>query len=365
MVECPCPPPNHHIEGGAQNHRPACPKQPQSSPHWAASVTAAALILGLTACGGNDDTPSPPPAVGTEQAINTTNATQVAGEALHSILLPMGGFDSLVESNFIFIAAPPSTSVRAKLLRLASAAGKVQPQAAVSVNTACGTNGQLRRTVSQAVQGKLTVGDFAEVQFDACVQDGVESVGKGREVVTAVNDSQRSFTVQGELTGFGSSGTGVVVLASGPYSLATDRTNPAQAKVTVSADSAINVERRINQQAVAAYSLEGLKRTIELDSAAGGAILFDINYTAKGRFPQLGSTQFQITTPGKLGINDDGDFIGTIKVVSSDSSSLRLTFQEGSADTLRLDLDVNGDGTIDQTQSLTLDELLRLILVAQ
>jgi hypothetical protein len=328
-------------------HRPAV--------HWAA----AALALGLAACGGDDDAPA---AAATNLAINAANADRVAGEAIHSFGLAVGGLDSVVADNFVLEGVPATAALKTRLLRAAPAGGGFRPQAVSSSTSApCATSGQSTITLSQAAARKLAVGDFAEVQFDACVQIALESVGKAREVVTAVNATQTVFEAHGELTGFGSTDAGVTTLETGPYDLSFDRTNAAFAKISSSSDKAINVERRINQRANAAYSLTALKRSVEGDVAAN-AILFKFSYTASGSFPVLGATRFQIDTPQNLALLAGGGITGAVKVAGVDGSSLLLTFLGDNVNSVRLDLDANGDGTIDQTQTRTADALLNLVL---
>jgi spore coat protein U-like protein len=216
--------------------------------------------------------------------------------------------------------------------------------------------------LSQATERKLAVGDFAEVQFDACVQETFESVGKAREVVTAVNATQTIFQAHGELTGFGNTdATGVTTLETGPYDLSVDRTSAVNIKISSSSAKAVNVERRINQRANAAYSLTNLKRAVE-GNAAAGTVNFNSSYTASGSFPVLGATRFQVNTLQPLSIGlDNGVFTGVVKVAGAGGSTLELTFLSPGV-SVRLDLDANGDGTIDQSQMRTFDALLQLVL---
>ena len=167
----------------------------------AVSCAVTALLLGLAACGGNDDDA---PAVATGQSvINATNADRVALEAILSFALAIGKVSRLPSDDFVLDRVPASAAVRTRLLRAAPTGGALRPLAESINKTLCETSGSLTRNVSQAVERKLTVGDFAELQFDACVQSGKESVGKARETITAVNATQSIFEAHGEWTGFG------------------------------------------------------------------------------------------------------------------------------------------------------------------
>lgn len=127
----------------------------------------------------------------------------------------------------------------------------------------------------------------------------------------------------------------------------------------------MNVERRINQRANAAYSFTDLKRAVE-GNVAAGAINFNFSYTASGSFPVLRANRFQVDTPQALSIAfDTGATTGSIKVAGTGGSTLLLTFLGDNIDSVRLDLDANGDGTIDQSQTRTADQLLSLVLAAQ
>ena len=155
------------------------------------------------------------------------------------------------------------------------------------------------------------------------------------------------------------------MLESGPYDLRFDRTNAALIKISSSSAQAINIERRIDQRANAAYSLIALKRSIEASNPAGSAA-FNFSYAVSGSFPALGSTRFQVDTPQNLALQaGSGALIGAVKVVGAGGGSLVLTFLGDNADSVRLDLDANGDGTIDQTQTRSVDELVTLVLAAQ
>lgn len=341
--------PGHTPEGLPRlqrGHRPAV--------HWAAAV----LVLGLAACGGDDDDA---PAAATDLAINAANADRVAGEVIQGLGLTLSGLDSVVADNFVLDGVPATAVVKSRLLRKLPSGGGIRPQAVSSSSSApCATSGQSTITLSQATERKLTVGDFAEVQFDACVQVALESVGKAREVVTAVNAAQTNFQAHGELTGFGGTDKGVTTLATGPYDLNFDRTNAAIAKITSSSDKPVSVERRINQRANAAYSLTALTRSIEVDTTASANIL-KFSYTASGSFPVLGATRFQVNTPQNVSLGL-GAVTGAIKVAGAGGSTLLLTFLGDNVVSVRLDLDTNGDGTIDQTQTRTADALVKLVL---
>jgi hypothetical protein len=294
----------------------------------------------------------------TDLAINAANADRVAGEVIHGIGLTVSGLDSQAADNFVLDGVPATAAVKSGLLRRPPTGSGIRPQAVSSRSAPCTST----ITLSQAAERKLAVGDFAEVQFDACVQIALESIGKVREVVTAVNATQTIFQAHGELTGFGSTDAGVTTLQTGPYDLSFDRTNAAFAKISSSSDKAIKVERRVNQRANAAYSLTALKRSVE-GNAAANAIIFKFSYTASGSFPVLGATRFQVDTPQNLSLGlASGATTGTTKVVGTGDGNLLLTFLGDNINSVRLDLDANGDGTIDQTQTRSADALLDLVL---
>lgn len=345
---------------------PGSPRTPGGLPRLrqphlpALQWVAAAVVLGLAACGGNDDTAAPPAV--TDLAINAANAERVAGEAIHSFGLTAAGLASQVANNLVLDGAPAAAAVTSSLLRMAPKGGEFRPQAVSSSSKPCTVSGKITITVSQAVARKLAVGDFVETQLDACVQAVRESVGKAREVVTAVNATQTVFQAHGELTGFGDTDTGVTTLETGPYDLSFDRTNAAFAKISSTSDKAINVERRVNQRANAAYSFTDLKRSVEA-SAAADALNFKSSYTLSGSFPVLGATRFQVNTPDNVALLFAGGAAkGALKVAGTGGSSLLVTFLGDNIDSVRLDLDANGDGTIDQTQTRTADQLLQLVL---
>ena len=255
-----------------------------------------------------------------------------------------------------------TAAAKSKLLRKLPTGGGIRPLAVSSSSAPCATSGQSTITLLQATERKLTAGDFAEVQFDACVQETFESAGKAREVVTAVNATQTIFQAHGELTSFGNTSAGVTTLETGPYDLSVDRTSAVNLKISSSSTKAVNVERRINQRANAAYSLTNLKRAVEGDATAG-TVNFNSSYTVSGSFPVLGATRFQVNTLQALSIGlDNGAFTGAVKVAGAGGSTLQLTFLGGPVVSVRLDLDANGDGTIDQSQTRTLDALLQLVL---
>ena len=341
------------------SHHPGRPARPQRRLRPAIPWATAALVVGLAACGGGNDEEQ---AAATDLALNAANAERVAGEAVHSLPVTVKGLSSLVSKQFVLERVQAAAAMRATQLRTMPKGGTTRPQAVTNSSSPCTTSGQSTVTVSQAVERKLTVGDFADQQFDACVQSGIESAGKARETVTAVSATQSIFEARGELTGFGSTEAGVSVLETGPYDLTVDRTNAAAPNISSSSNQAINVERRVNQKANAAYSFTAMKRSLVGDIAAG-VITLNASYTVSGSFPALGATRFQISTPQNLSVQSgSGAITGTLKVAGTGGSTLLLTFLGDNVDSLRLDLDANGDGTIDQTQTRTTEQLVQLVL---
>lgn len=317
-----------------------------------ARLLAACGLLALAACGGGggDDGPDIPPEAA-RVVITDANAPRVSIEAIQGVQLnsDSGGITASDSS----ATAAAQRAVRMSVARTLgrSAALQARPLATIqAVTEACSDGG------STVIDGTLAqAGDSVTLTFNNCTEDGVTLNGSLRFTLVSVNDTGTAFTVDVVLTNLRATTGNVVERLDGSMRMSLDDSNPAQNTVTLSTPF-IATERVVAGEVRASRSLRELTMQEVLDKAT-----LDLTTTsafvASGSFPELGDVSFRVQTVQALitPAQEVHPTSGVLRVTGANNTSALLTI---GPDTVEIDVDNNGDGTVDTTLFLTWDEIL-------
>lgn len=316
-----------------------------------------AILAGCGGGGGGSGAGTAVPSAAV--TLTSSNASQAAGDATDASTesVGAGGAGTVLFTGVVTQNGGGGTSVadliRAQVLRLDSLSGQVAPPlatgAVTTVNDACSSGGSFSATWDDADNdGEFSSGDSFTVTFSGCVEDG-----------TTLNGGM-------SLTGFTLTGDPSVVA---PWSLGADvgfdnvsvSEGGASASIngdvglTAQSSDGIDVSSRLSGSSL---SLAIAGKTLTLSSFAFiynedlNTLAFSLDMDATLQSSTLNGNM-TLTTPTPLTGIDLSTFpdAGILQINGANNSRVTLTATGG--DTVRLDIDSNGDGVIDETQSTT------------
>ena len=328
-------------------------KWPSPSLRLGAIATLAAV---LTACGGGGDSGG-----GTaEQAvpITATNAAAVGAEATDA---GSGGlanslaFLTGVQVSTDMAPAPSTIGSLASALRLIL---KVKaPKALVGVTSTeteqCPGGGSLIVAVNEASEARSTVGDSFQATFSNCVIEGATTNGALSVRLTEINANETLIVADLTASQFTAVVGGVGGRLAGSMRLTLDDTNSAITRITISGSFTADRLRSGNVRATRTVSnyQYTFARTVSSGSTSA-TFAMDVG----GTFPTIGtasfnarSTQAFVTPSGATHPTS-----GIAKATGAGGSNVTVTVIAGG---VRLDVDADGNGTVDATQNRTWAEL--------
>lgn len=310
----------------------------------------------LAACGGSSGSDSdgvvvPPPVL---VKITEDNAREVSSDVLNAAVfsVEMGQIGS-----FVTVGAEPYPTVNSKaplLARALSAKVLAQPaMAPVGPETfPCGSSGSVTVSGDLASQDTYTVGDTLSMVFALC-DDGFEVVIDGQITmeVTAVSGDISSglFTLGMDLdiVEFTVDDGGDAGTLDGDLSLLIDTLDYPVSTLEVSGDSLV-----ASAASGRSLGLENYLSTQVMDQGQVPAL-----YTLSSSGTVWGNRydgEVSFETEVAFAWTEDGSPTQGRMLIEGENSSITITAL--SSGTLRLEMDFNGDGTVDQTQELTWDE---------
>lgn len=314
-----------------------------------ARLLAACGLLALAACGGGggDDGPDIPPEAA-RVVITDTNAPRVSIEAIQGVQL---NSDSGTITASDSSATAAGRVVRGALARTLgrSAPLRARPLATAQAVETCSGGGTVN------VDGTLQkAGDSVTLTFSNCAEDGTTLNGSLRFTLVSFNDTGTVFTVDAALTNLRATTGNVVERLDGSMRMTLDDSSPTQSVITLTTPF-IATERVVAGDVRASRSLRALNMQEVLEDA--GSVTTTSNFVASGIFPELGEVSFQVQTVQALftPAQEVHPTSGVLRVTGANNTSALLTI---GPDTVEIDVDNNGDGTVDTTLVLPWDEIL-------
>jgi hypothetical protein len=325
---------------------------------WAGVAAASATLV---ACGGGGDSGGAAPPVAARIAVSATTAPPLSAEALQAVNAGSGAAGGVAGQGDPMSAslkdAPAFKSAAKALQRLKSVDRR--SQATASETFACAGGGNFTVTVTLAgtvLQG----GDTIRIDFSNCAEAGVTTVGSLSMAIVAVGGTEAAPLVTADLSlaNFEATIAGLGERTNGTMRITIDDTNPATTLVALSSSN-ITTQRLRNGVVRATRSLSDLNVRESINNATGQTTT-TAAFIASGNFPRLGEGSFEVQTLQPI-IRDGGALrprTGQIKIIGASNASVLATVV---ATGMQLDIDNDGNGTVDNTRTLTWSEIDALL----
>ena len=324
-----------------------------------ASVCAVAVAAALSACGGSGD--SPPPSSGTQSvAITSANQSAVARATVN------GGFSlALVqdETSNGATTSPNSTVVAERLLqhvlraavnqRKSIASATAHPDTGSSETDPCGVSGTLTSTWNDVDNNnQLSAGDILTANFQQCQDTPTLSVNGTVTITLTGTPTESQFTGNAVFASVVAVYGGVSYTLDGAVAVSeTDTDTLSDSSFTVAGTGLTVV-----------IASTGYSDSIAFDSgmvAASSFLAGSSSLTLTGSFTSqsLGG-RVTISTPHAL-MQQNGDAYpsqGSVLITGASGSTLLVTALNTTQ--VQLQVDANGDGTVDSTTTTTWTALI-------
>jgi len=314
------------------------------------------FALALAGCGGGGGS-NPPPLELVE--ITSANAKSIAGAALVS---------SLEGGNFGAFAIPAGAAFggqSTQTAQLYSKVGAIQGEQTASLvkqsqsgymeaaigseTTACDFGGTVTITGDIADPQTLSAGDAVTLQFVDC-DDGL-TVVNGTLAMTVdsfsgdLGSGAFSLGVTLELTAFETVENGEVAAANGDVTLTMSLSDPT-VTITVSSSS-LTVGDGNASQSLSAFAL-----THTFDQATGAYSIDAAGTVTSSAFD--GAAMFDVIVPF-AGTGSSNPLTGELLITGAEGATIRVIVLDNAF--VRLELDTDGDGTVDEIVDATWDEM--------
>lgn len=322
-----------------------------------AFATLLAGLAAVSACSGGGDGSgirgiNPPP---TSQlvAITEDNAVTVAGVAAEQVVAD--DFVGVLTTTGLPIVGAGSSAAQ-QMLSLSGADPGAGLAAAQMTLQDCAVSGTVDVTFSVADPQVISPNDRFAFDFDACDEGTGAVVSGGLEMtVTGFSGDPAAETfflsVDLALTGFTVTQAGVTSAASGTIALAIDNSQPTVTTITVSAD-ALTVTQGAMTETVSDLSVT----IVEDQSMFPSAVTVETSLRFSS--PRLGGDVIVSTSVALQSSGEDFPYAGEITIRGAGNASIRLLALD--ANTVRLDVDLDGDSAADVTIDATWSELMAL-----
>lgn len=302
---------------------------------------------GLTG-GGNPPNPA---------TITSQNAPVIAG-VVAEVALGQGVFDSVFGPAIPIAAAGPDAAVAPVLKPVLSAAMKAaSPSRLYVISTSsadCAVSGSVDMQADVSDPAEPSVNDSFVFEFMDC-DDGAGAVMNGGMTVTITafsGDPASGEFLLGmslEFSAFSVSQDGETTGVSGDVSLEIDTRNPPLTRILVSANTFVTTSD----------GTEEILTDFTIDITEDGA-MFPVAMTVETSFtissPRIGGDVSVTTSLSLESMGEDYPFAGELRIEGADGAIIVMIALD--ANTVRLEIDIDGDGGTDDTIDLTWDELL-------
>ena len=229
----------------------------------------------------------------------------------------------------------------------------VQAAATESWSESCSGGGSISYTVSYSDASRISNGDRMTMTANNCSEGGVAINGKVTYVFSNLSGTIGSSTAWSATLGMTYSNFSVAYDADA-VRINGDLTTAYAQRSTTTADSSVTgrslqVTVLENNAVVIDQRLSAFDYTSDIN---GSNLTYSTDYTLSGTFPNVGKATYIVDTrtPFQMTV---GSFpsVGVLKVTATDNTTLWLTAIDST--NVRVDVDENGDGVIDQVINTT------------
>lgn len=319
---------------------------------------AAAGLAFIVACGGGSDdgglgsVPTAEPAT-----ITAENAPLIAGTVAE---VAMGdGFFSSIFTPAIPIASIGTDAAVAPVMKpVMSAAMKTanpsQLYATSSGREPCAVSGTVDVTVNFSNPEQPSINDSFAFQFSNC-DDGTGVMLNGNMTITiaAIDGDPASgnflLGMRIEFSAFAVTESGETSSANGTISIEIDTRNPTVTTITV-ATTALVTTSAGTEEVLSNFTV----RITEDTSMFPTAVTVDTSFSFSS--PRIGGEVTVTTSLSLQSMGSDYPFVGELSISGANNAVIVMIALD--ANTVRLVIDVDGDGATDETLEMTWDELM-------
>jgi hypothetical protein len=322
-------------------------------------LTIAAGTMLFAACGGsNDDDGLTGGAPGSEPAaITAQNAPAIAG-AVAEVAMGQGIFSSIfttdipIASNgFDLAIAPVAKPVLSATMKTAA---PTQLYATSARQADCAVSGTVDVQVDIQDPMQPTVNDTFVFEFIDC-DDGTGVVVDGGMTITITRldgDAASGNFLLGMQIGFSAFAVtegNETTSAEGTIGITVDTSTPPVTRITVSASTFVTTSEGM-EDVLTGFSVE----IVEDASTFPSTVTAETSFTISS--PRIGG-EVTVTTSVTLQSMGDGyPFAGELRIEGAGNAVIVMIALD--ADTVRLQIDIDGDGATDETLDMTWDELM-------
>ncbi len=328
-----------------------------TEPKRLALIASFAAVAALAGCGGGGGGSSAPPPVPAQRVdITESNATTVAAQAVDAASADFFGDAVGVTGVQVDTQSLRGRSVVAALgdavrrVRGVSTAASLVVGVTASETVACTNGGSVRITVDVAVQGELSPGDSARLDFDRCRESDAMLDGRLAMRFVSVSPDLTQLTADATATALTATVGAVAQRADGTIRIAIDESVATRSLLRVTSD-AFGFRRLVGGTVRTTRTLFDYDYRLETATATGQTTE-SFAYVASGTFPLLGEVSFAVestapvVTPGGAAHPASG----AATVTGRNGTTLDLTVVPTG---VKLDLDRAGDGSVDWSRTVT------------
>ena len=312
-------------------------------------VAGLALLAG---CGGGDnDDGNQGPIVGDLVTITSQNAPTIAGVAAE-VALEDGVFGTVASQGL-----PIGSTGTGTLLAISGILNAPLPPeilAAQMTMAPCAVDGTVDLVVSISNPEMLTLGDEFRLTFNAC-DDGIGTVTNGTLIMTVtafqgdLAGEQFVLGMSVALQGFSVTQDGQTTSASGSISIEIDTMTPPLTTITVSTTALTTTTAGTSE------TVSNMTVTITEDNSMFPAA---VSVATSFRFssPRIGGDVIVSTSLALQSSGEEYPFVGELRIEGAGNSVIVLIALDSNS--VRLEIDIDGDGAMDETMDTTWDEIL-------
>jgi hypothetical protein len=322
-------------------------------------VAAAGLAL-IAACGGGSDdggglTGGVPPAE--PATITAENAPLIAG-TVAEVATGEGIFTSLFTPAIPIGSIGTDAAVAPVMKPVLSAAMKTANPSQLYATSAgrepCGVSGTVDVTVNFSDPEQPSVNDSFAFQFTDCDDGtGVTLNGSMTITISAIDGDMASgnmlLGMRIEFSAFAVTEGGETTSANGTISIDIDTTNPTVTTITVATSTLVTTSAG-TEEVLTNFTVEITEDT----SMFPAAVTVETSFTFSS--PRIGGSVTVATSLSLQSMGSDYPFVGELTITGAGNAVIVMIALD--ANTVRLQIDIDGDGAVDETVDMTWDELM-------
>ena len=329
----------------------------QSFRHLCVAAASLTLIAACGGSGGNDGGLAGGGNTATPATITSQNAPVIAGVAAE-VAMGQGVFSSVLSPTIPIASTGADAAVAPVMKPVLSAAMKTADPSQLMATSAgradCAVSGTVDVQADVSDPAAPSLNDRFVFEFTNC-DDGDGAVLNGGMAITitalAGDPASGEFLVgmSIEFSAFSVTADGETTGASGTVNFQIDTTNPPLTMITVSASTFVATSSG-SEEVLTGFTIE----ITEDASMFPVAITVETSFTISS--PRIGGA---VTVTTSLALQSSGTeypFMGELRIEGADQAVIVLIALD--ANTVRLEIDIDGDGASDETIDMSWNELM-------